>query len=325
MFARGNDHRDAVGAAPTVIGAGDSVDGEIRSSADRAVFEVSAADQPILVEVQPSGFDASLDVAAIGSGDESIPETVDEYRTDASEFAVIAPGTGIQRVTVGGRGSGEFRLLARLVNPRPVDVPGRLAGMKFATSGEPLVLQVRSADDTAFVVTTSSTSPSTASTLTINGPAKSTSLSSVSAEPSLATITAGGAPGVFTVVCGGSAADSNGTVDVTVRRADVLPAPIGEVTEFRVRRHRTRARPGGSTRRRSPVVSQPAGRPVVRDRSGPHARRRSGSVGRLVRRRASQRCRPLSRAPHQRLGRCRELVGQRLRRTPGGTRRRGAR
>jgi hypothetical protein len=233
VFARGNDHENAAGAAPTVIAAGDSVDGEIRSSADRAVFEVSAAEQPVLVEVQPSGFDASLDVAAIGSGDESIPETVDEYRTDASEFAVIAPGTGVQRVTVGGRGSGEFRLLARLVNPRPVDVPGRLAGMKFATSGEPLLLQVRSADDTAFVVTASSASSSTALTLTINGPARSTSLTSVSAQPSLATITAGGAPGVYTVVVrGGSGGDSNGTVDVTVRRADVLPAPVGEVTEF---------------------------------------------------------------------------------------------
>ena len=152
LLASRGDVDEQPAARPVLpVEVGQSVRGEISSTTDTAVYEVGATDEPLVVELRPSGFNGALELSRLGSS--VAPQVQDASGSGAPEFAMIGAGETKHRIEVSGLGAGEFELMVRPANSSRLSIPSRDRTVPIQSTGQPTVLAVDGSAGEAFVVT----------------------------------------------------------------------------------------------------------------------------------------------------------------------------
>ena len=115
------------------------------------MYEVGATDEPLVVELRPSGFNGALELSRLGSS--VAPQVQGTVRLGRTQLAMIGAGETKHRIEVSGLGAGEFELMVRPANSSRLWIPARDRTVPIQSTGQPTVLAVDGSAGEAFVVT----------------------------------------------------------------------------------------------------------------------------------------------------------------------------
>jgi len=239
LVSRQRTEGNAAAPAPaTPIDIGEEVSDELSTPEDTAAYEVTATDQPLVVELRPFGFNGVLEVAPIGTTGSA--QTQDVGLLGAPEFAVLGAGTGHYRIDVSGAEPGTFELVVRPANTRRLATPGDVKGLRLPSTGEPTVFELTGSDDQAFAASVFAKKGDAATDMPrgvfvqIVAPDGATTQVSAEEGSNLISTIGGGDAGTYLLAIGDSSGDTKTTYDVAVRPARITPVPIGGSADARL-------------------------------------------------------------------------------------------
>jgi hypothetical protein len=235
VASRGGD-TEVAGPKPAIpLGVGEEESGELASGDDTAAYEVTAAEQPLVVELRPFGFDGVLEVASLGAT--GMSHTQDAGLLGASEFAVLGAGTGRYRVELSGSSPGEFEVAARVANVRRLSIPGQIQRIRLASTGEPTVLELAGSDNQAFAVSITAQKKDedvevpSGVFMQIVAPDGTITHSRANGASAVLSGVGGGDAGTYLLAIGDSSGGTTTSLNVSVTPVETTPVTIGGSTD----------------------------------------------------------------------------------------------